>query len=400
MIKLLAIGVVPLALLITAGSQQALAPGQTSAQSAGGAPQARPAPARAAAASCPDARPEWYWRRGEGSASLAIKISGEAQFTDDYSDIESLTAGGSVSLEERRGTWSRRYEVKRGRDDNLQRDYFVNGQPRALDAEARSWITETLLGLVRQTGMDAPARVPKIMQRGGPGAVLSEISRLRSDHARRRYFNELFRRGGRDAHLARRVLRQVAAEVHSDYEKARVLSAAAAGQLHKAAWPAFFEAAGTIASDYERGRVLAAVLKTDPPGREVLTLALRSAAGLSSDHEKARVLIKAVDVYTDDPKVRAAYFAAVDTIRSDYQRGRVLSALLRRDDLSHGTKTELLKSAARIASDYEKTRFLLRMIATGDSALRSELLAAAQTIRSDNQRGRVVSALGVGDVRN
>jgi abortive infection bacteriophage resistance protein len=55
----------------------------------------------------------------------------------------------------------------------------------------------------------------------------------------------------------------------------------------------------------------------------------------------------------------------------------------------------LLDSAAEFTSDYEKATFLIEVsnVYTGDTRLRSAFLKAVETIRSDYERGRVLSVL-------
>ena len=55
----------------------------------------------------------------------------------------------------------------------------------------------------------------------------------------------------------------------------------------------------------------------------------------------------------------------------------------------------LLDSAAELSSDYEKATFLIEVsnVYTGDTRLRSAFLKAVETIKSDYERGRVLSTL-------
>jgi hypothetical protein len=63
--------------------------------------------------------------------------------------------------------------------------------------------------------------------------------------------------------------------------------------------------------------------------------------------------------------------------------------------LSEGALTRLINSAAAMESDYEKAQLLLEASRsyTGDARLRSTFLKAVETIKSDYERGRVLSAL-------
>ena len=56
---------------------------------------------------------------------------------------------------------------------------------------------------------------------------------------------------------------------------------------------------------------------------------------------------------------RAPFFRAVASIDSAFERGRVLQALSRRSDLSDETVLEILRSAQRVSSNYERAQVLL-----------------------------------------
>ena len=55
----------------------------------------------------------------------------------------------------------------------------------------------------------------------------------------------------------------------------------------------------------------------------------------------------------------------------------------------------MLESASGIGSDYEKATFLLEAseLYSGESRLRTAFLKTVETIKSDHERGRVLSAL-------
>jgi hypothetical protein len=55
----------------------------------------------------------------------------------------------------------------------------------------------------------------------------------------------------------------------------------------------------------------------------------------------------------------------------------------------------LLDSAAAMSSDYEKATLLMEVsnVYTGDTRLKGLFLKAVETIKSDYERGRVLSAL-------
>jgi hypothetical protein len=258
---------------------------------------------------------------------VEVKIEGEVAFTDDYKDIENVSEDGSFLATDERGGSVRRLSVTRDADGQLRRKYSVDGRKREFDADAKVWLSEFLLMIVREGGMDAKARVRRILQQRGARGVLDEISFIKTDYARRVYFDALIKEGHLDAATLESVLRQAARQISGDYEKAVFLIDYADKYLGTdAAMPVFFEATKKIGSDYEHHRVLSAAVKARP-SRRALARMLESAAVIGSDYEKASFLIEAASLYMDDAGLRSAFLQTVNSIGSDYERGRVLAAV-------------------------------------------------------------------------
>ncbi len=336
----------------------------------------------------------WQWT--DDGVKLRVEIEGKVEFTEDYTDVSSVSEGGYLRVEEDRNGQSRRLEVRRDATGQLLRTYYFNGEARVMDENARKWFAELLLQAVRQGAIDVDKRVGTILRQRGVSGVLEEITHVSGDWAKRLYFQSLIRNANLGAADLQNVLRLAARQISSDYEQAELLIGIA-GILpgKETAVPAFFEATGTIKSDYEHKRVLMTLLKKINPSREVLVQVAGSAASISSDYEKASVLKEVASVYLDDPGLRSVFFQAVQSIKSDYEHRGVLSALLKSGKLSAEVLSLMLDSATGILSDYEKATFLVEAsnVYTADARLRSAFLKTVETIKSDYERGRVLSAL-------
>lgn len=336
------------------------------------------------------------WEQSDDGLKTRMEIRGKAEFNEDYTDIQDVSDGGYVRIEEDRNGQSRRYEVRRGTDGQLRRIYYVNGEAHPLDQEARTWLAKIVLNAVRQNGIDADKRVQTIMRQRGLSGVFDEIRLISSDYAKGIYFKALIKNGNLNNAALQSVLREAARQISSDYEQAQLLIGVAAVLTGKeAALPAFFEATATIKSDYEHKRVLIALLKDNTPGHELLIQVAKSAAGMSSDYEKANVLKSVAAVYLDDRELRTVFFQTVATIESDYEHRGVLSALLKSTKPSEEVLSGMLNSVSRMSSDYEKATFLMEAssVYAGDARLKEGFLKAVETIKSDYERGRVLSAL-------
>ncbi len=337
---------------------------------------------------------DWVMNRRENGRELRIRIKGKPEFTDDYSDLKALPAGGSLRVEETRGSTTRKLEIETDASGNQRRSYYVQGKAHEFDSEARQWLSVLLLEMVRQSGFDAERRVGRIFAQGGAGAVLDEVSRINSDYAKRVYLRELMANHQIDSVAAQRVVQIAAREMSSDHEKRQVLARVAEKHLDdQKVLSEFIAAIATINSDYERGQTLAAVLKRGSLTADQLKSVLQSVAGISSDYEKAQALIRIANAYPAEAAAQPAFFDAVGGINSDYEHSRVLLALLRGKPSGEALKLAL-KSTASISSDYEKARVLLQVAALGkdDEEIRRALVEASKSISSDYERGRVLSA--------
>jgi len=336
----------------------------------------------------------WNWHHNDDSEDLSVTIRGKVEFTDDYSDVKSISEGGDVRIKHDRHGVLRKFEAS-SEAGSIKRAYSINGQSGALDGDARKWLAQVLDQTVRLGGYDAKTRVQKILKQRGPRGVLDEIAQLKSDYVKRIYFDELFAQGQLDAINARQALHLAGTEISSDYEKAQLLVKMSDSYLVNDEMRAIYiEGVNTIDSDYERGRALAALLKKGDLSKDNVLFAIKSTASMKSDYERAQLLIKIASAFTLDQSAQTAYLASVASIDSDYEKGRALSALLTKAP-EKGTLLFTIKSTSSISSDYEQAQLLIK-IANGfplDQAAQIAYVSAVTSIGSDYEKGRALSAL-------
>src|SRR5215831_2108166 len=338
----------------------------------------------------------WVWNRDESGDSLEMTVRGEVEFNDDYTEVKRLTTGSSLEIRETRGGVRRRLEIEAGAGGGLSVFYFVDGQSRPYDAEAKAWFARVLDEAVTESGLNAGPRAQKILKERGANGLLDEISRFKSDHVKNLYFQELFKSGRLDARAATRVAWIASRQMSSDHYKAQVLAGLQEQAAHdEATRAALLEAAGTIHSDHYRAQTLLAGLKSDKLSKEALLLALKGVGGISSDHYKTQVLLKVAESDFDDNAIRSAYIEAAATVGSDHYRAQALSAVLKRDDISKEALRSVLKAASGISSDHYKAQVLLDVAGSSlnDDAARSAFVETAATIGSDHYRAQALSAL-------
>ncbi|MDQ3907961.1 MAG: hypothetical protein M3268_06415 [Acidobacteriota bacterium] len=337
-------------------------------------------------------RDVWNWIRSDDNKKIEVRVEGKVEFNEDYSDVASIPSDGALRITDSRAGDTLRLSVTRGSDGSLLRDYTVNGARHDFDAGARAWLREVLLLAARQGGLDARERVRRIVARGGPRALIEEITHIEGDYSRRIYFDELLKIENLRDEDRRAALRDAAASIKSDYERSQLLQHVAGVYLAKGDLaPVFFEALAPIGSDYERHQVLRVAFKRADLSGESLTAAARIAASFTSDYERATFLAESAARFMGDARTRAAFFDALRTVKSDYEHHRVLSAVIKSPALGREALFETARSAADIKSDYEKASFLVEAAShyQSDEHLRAAFASAMRTIGSDYERGRV-----------
>jgi beta-lactamase regulating signal transducer with metallopeptidase domain len=334
---------------------------------------------------------DYRWR--DGAASRDLRISGNIEFTDDESDIKSVSPGGWFSVEDSHGFASRGYRISADGTGQLTRRYMVDGHERPLDEEGRAWLRALLPEILRESAIDAPARVQRLLRRGGPDAVLAEIGRIRNSNARRRYVLELVPASKLNVDQYQTLLRQVR-ETPIDNDKAALLIALAPYTLNYHLRDHAFAAAATIRNSNDRRRVLIEFLDRDSSGANLASVA-RAAEDIQIDNDKAGVLLALVAQYRGADEVRRPFFRTAGTIRNANDRARVLMAVIGADGNRTETLAEALRTSSGIAIDNDRARVLIHAASywKEDESLRREFFASASEIRNANDRARTLLAL-------
>ena len=264
------------------------------------------------------------WRSTTNGGSFTSK--GKVVFADDLREVQSISDGGSVTVQTRGLLSSRRVEM-RASNGSVDRKYYINDSERPWTEESRAWFAEELPFLVRRSGVSANGRVRQIAEAKGVDGVLGEIRLLYTDSVRGRYFRALFETTLLNRAEATAAFTLAADLINSSLELGRVLDAALAAGLEGN--EGFFPAVSAISSSAEKGRLLADVLKkaTLTPVKQVSFLA--SAATIESNAGCAAVLDAFATRYqVAEGPVRNAFLAALETVDSNFERDRLRERLV------------------------------------------------------------------------
>ncbi|HWP54480.1 MAG TPA: hypothetical protein VN476_10080 [Pyrinomonadaceae bacterium] len=337
-------------------------------------------------------RNTWTWINADDRKKIEVKVENKVEFNEDYSDVSAIPGDGALRIHDSRGAHTFRLVIARDSAGGIRRDYSVDGQSRTFDAEGQSWLRTVLLQAVREGGLDARTRAQRILKQRGASGLTEEITYLKGDYVRRIYFEELLQAPGVSTKDLKTAIHNASNSIVSDYERAQMLVQIAPVFLgDKNLTADYFDATSRIKSDYEHARVLSGALKQTHLSKDALIAIAQSAASIESDYEKASLLIKGADRYQGDLSSRMEWLHAVRTIGSDYEHHRVLSGALKPNVISIEALSDLVRSAARMHSDYEKASFLIEAMSLyrGDAQLRAAFLETARTIGSEYERGRV-----------
>ena len=326
--------------------------------------------------------------------SYGAKINGKIAFNENEDGIASLSDGGTASFAETRMGKTWRIEVV-SRGGKLEQRYFVDEKEQPIDAQAQQWIATMIPTVIRETAVDAQARVKRIRSKGGADAVLDEIAKIDSGYARGVYLRYLAAGGKLTPEQTTRALELIDG-IDSDYEKRNALAAiAAAHPLDAAQQKLVLAQAAKIDSDYERAELLVGLLPQLAPAPDVRAAWLNAAAGIDSDYEHRRTLTAMLENGRPDEATLATVIGTANTIGSDYERRELLVSAVKRSHDAETLAPSYASAAAEIGSDYERREALLALIqAPGfGKAGANAVLDAVNGIGSDYECREVLIAL-------
>src|SRR5947209_11245754 len=339
---------------------------------------------------------KWIASWSGDDCQVDLHAEGDIRFSADALELQSISSGGYFEVNERHGAELRHVRVTPS-GNGLQYEYKVNGTQQQFDQNARAWFSRFLLSLERTTGFAADSRVPMLLKKGGPQAVLDEISSLQNDYVRGLYFRKLLDQPDLPAPIVNRIITQAGEQIKTDYEMARVLMEVAQKYPMKdeASRTAFLTAANHLKTDYEHARVLITLLKMPNLSRENIRMALESAATIKTDYEKSRILVTLAEMKSFDENEISTYLKLVPEIHTDYEKSHSLIALMQNHNISGASTGKILEATSTIHTDYEKSRILLALAGTSkfDENQMGSYLNVVDSIGTDYERSRSLLAL-------
>lgn len=328
---------------------------------------------------------------------IGLEAHGTVQYDDAFTDVASLSRGGWLEIWDRGGPDAHHLLISEEKGA-LTRTFKVDGEHRPYDAEAARWLATTLGELDRLTGFAKGARLNAIFKAKGVDGVLDETKRTSSDYSKRESLARLFELTQLDEAQLGRVLELVRTDVDSDYEQSEMLrSLLKHGAITPALQLRYIAAARSVESGYERSRALKAISDQGALTAAAQSALYEAAASMSSDYERGQLMGAVAKQYGVSKATGPAFLAAAAKFSSDYDLRTMLTTTLRaQPDLDESILDGFLSLVSRrISSDYDKAEFLVFVTNTrpGTAAERERIEKAAESIKSEYDYGRVMSAL-------
>ena len=355
-----------------------------------------------------------------------VRLRGSVTFTDDLTDVRSLSDGGSLTLRDWSALVPHTVEITSSHG-TLTRTYFVAGIKRPWDEEAKRFLATQLPIIVRRSGIGAESRVKSIFERRGANGVLEEVDLLGGDYARRLYLVALLDVARFDSAGVQPILQRTGQRMTSDYDRRLVLEHVASRvALDSAGAAAYVRAMATMKSDYDQREALSALMTHNSTAADADTLlpalahirssydkrvvleqilkrgslsgdgkhtVLAAIPGMASDYDRRQVLTAYLDRFGVERPVREPFFAAVRAIKSNYDRREVLTGLARKGSADRDVQDAVFGAVGEMTSDYDRAEVLLAFAPGVDATSRSAFVSAAERIRSSHDQNRVLAAL-------
>jgi Zn-dependent protease with chaperone function len=360
-----------------------------------------------------DSHGNWSW--SNNGEKLQAEYSGSFDFTDDDTDVRQMSPGGHLRISD--GTWvlgvgnlfsgTHVVEISE-RNGQIEHRYFFRGSERPYEPEGRAWLRENLPKFVRNTGINAPARVGRLLKSGGVPAVLTEIGRLDGNYVRGIYYRELFKQATLSPEQYRQVLTQASSQMKgSNYELSRLLIALADRLPNdEASRTAYFNAASSLTGAYETGRVYSTMLKKGPANPQIVGGILGHLRTLHSDYEVSQVLLQIVAQQPLDAQNGALLLDVVAGMHGDYERGRVLTEFLKQNSIEGSLRAPFFRAVDAMHGAYERGQILQRVVDKSDAGpdtLKLAILSTRSMPQYETSRVLLATAKGhaiTGDLRD
>jgi beta-lactamase regulating signal transducer with metallopeptidase domain len=342
-----------------------------------------------------DTRRRWTVRVTGRNCELDLRADGRVDFNADFTDIASLSSGGSFRLNVLHDGVRHELTITE-HGGSLVRVWRVDGKDRPYDADAERWLAAFLIDLDRQTAIGVDTRLPALLRQGGVPAVLKETALMPGDYPRSVYYAKLAKTTTLAPSDIAAILGQAASLGTADYYAAQLLRSLASqrtadARVHAAA----LRLIDGIRSDYYVVDGVDAMIKADRPSADDVAFVIGIVPRVKSDYYKTELVEHILSGAPLGPRERTALARVVRDMREDYYIDLVIQRLARGGGLDPPARRAVLDATGRIRSDYYKADAMTALIR--DSGTREEdlldVVDAVRGVSSEYYKADVLEAV-------
>lgn len=338
---------------------------------------------------------KYQYSSKRGSNKLDIEYDGTVEFTDDDKSIKSISRGGYLRI--RKTSFGNRRQVLAEPNSNGTVDYeFYEGRRKVeFDNEAKEWLADVLLEVIRTTGIGAEGRVKRFYAKGGLQAVLDEVEDIRSDFVSSIYLREVLgMKDLTDSQLVK-LAEYVPRALESDHYITEVFKDY--GDLffkNDETTTAFLSSMKRMDSDHYISIILKRALREDL-NDEAMVKVLDAAEIMDSDHYKTELFKELLDRRDLSSAVIDRIVKSAADINSDHYATIVLKDALDRPNLSDEAFNSLMDAVSNIDSDHYVTQTFKGMLRARDVSDKvvETIIAKMEDMDSDHYRNVIISEL-------
>jgi hypothetical protein len=323
--------------------------------------------------------------------NLDLAYTGDIRLNDSETTIEEISDGGFLDYRHNGDRLLAGPDGKGGVGIELYeyQEKIDAGTEKGRKLMAR--IVRDLIGL----GFDAERRMDRVYRKGGYPALLAETDSMKGDYVKGLYFGRLLGVDTIPPGDMANIVKKIGLTLSSDNDKRRLLAQVDSSYLRNdSVAGSYLDDVAGIIGDFEKSQAFAYFLRYPLPVRRYVRT-LDVAKTLSGDFERSKVLEAVIDKGLVEGAPFDSLLAVIGGMGGDFEKSKLLTAISRAEVREAQTWAGLIRASSELSGDNEKGNVLIEIahrLPRTDS-LRAVYTAAAKTVHSDHDYGRVMRAM-------
>lgn len=327
-------------------------------------------------------------RLDNDSVSMELEYSGDIRLNESGTAFASISPKGYVEYS------NNEKEVEAKSDDQGRITYELEINGKKLDpssSDGQKLLAESIREM-NGYGLNMQRRIGELFQKGGSGALLSEVSNMRADELKAPFFQRLLSRDSIPPEEATLIAGKIGQEMKGSYPKKELLVKYAPVFLSSPqALSAWFDEVQKLQA-HDKAEALLVVLR-QPLSPGDMNRALGLVAAMDVDAQKANVLREVFKIGLTDESYTQALKAVV-SIAGDNEKAWLLKEAVK-SARSEAQWMELIRAAGSVKATAEKVDLLVtigRQTPVNEN-LKAAYLQQAAAVTAAPEHRQVVDAI-------